>query len=443
MKKRWMIILSCLPFISSCITTSFSLKQKEADEVKTFIAFSLNAARAHIKKAEEGGRDFRESSPEVYRFGYMAKPVGLIFDSHSGDTIIIGEKTKTPKLFLDDFICALRSLYLYGAYPQLTIDPSGNTPESKWHQVKMTKAIESTRFGRVLFEGDYLLKKISLNLVKIKPPKFKTYYHLFVEERQEDTVYSRFWFKPSGVDVLVSKNIVFINKFPVQVFSETLYPKHLKDKAAIEFSQAFSRRFDEFAKYCPVLEDLENLLRWVCITGSVSHMENAPDFKFWLSDYRIKKAEIPERVKGLNNIYGDLDSVLRVSGGVDSTFLNLRLKAKDVAAPDDLVNLVVNSRPSYGTLTWEFSFKEPDSFMGWYTKATVMHDLGRYKEALTYYDEALKLDPQDFTAWYNKGEVSKCLGRAKEAVEAYEMFIKLAPVDDADIKRAKDKILRR
>ena len=459
------------------------MKQREPEETKAFVAFSLNAAEAKIRKAVEQGRDSRKDFPEVHRVGYMARPVGLIFDPASGDTIVIGEKSKSPNLFLDDFVSALRSLYINGAYPQLTIDPEGETPEAQWHRVKMTKAIEDSHFGRVFFEGDYLLKKISLNLVKIKVPKFKTQYHLMIEKRREDAVYSRFWFKPSSVDVLISENAVFINSYPVCVLSEVLYPVRAKDEIAVKFSQSFNQRFDEFAKYLPVFEDLRNLMRWVGIAGSVSSLDFAPDLKFWLTDYQVEKFEIPQRVKGLNNIYGDLDSILSICGGVDSSFLNLRLKAKDTAALADLVNLVINSRPCAEALSWEFSLKEcgfslpPQYFsMSWFNKGDSLHNsgkyqeamdcydqalkidpkhadalvnksdallrLGKYQEALGYAEEALKINPQDITAWYNKAEALGYLDKPAESIEAYERFIKLAPFGDRDIESANDTIRR-
>ncbi len=45
--------------------------------------------------------------------------------------------------------------------------------------------------------------------------------------------------------------------------------------------------------------------------------------------------------------------------------------------------------------------------------------LGRYEEALEYYERALQIDPADGYAWYAKGEAQKALGRQAEADEAY------------------------
>ncbi|MDD2752764.1 MAG: hypothetical protein PHN59_06490 [Candidatus Omnitrophica bacterium] len=428
------------------------MKQKKQEETKIFVAFSLNAAKEKIKSSKERREDFRKDFPEVHHLGYMSKPAGLVFDHLLCDTIIIGEKSGNKNLFLDDFVSALKSLYIHGVYPQLTIDPEGDTPEAEWHQVKMSRGIENSHFGQVFFESDYLLKKISLNLIRVKVPKFKTQYHLMIEKRREDKVFSRFWFKPSSVDLLVSDKAVFINNYPIWVLTETLSPAVTGDEIASRFSQSFSQRFDEFAANYPIFEDLQNLMRWVGISGAISSIDFAPDFKFWLSDYQIEKINIPQRVKGLNNIYGDLDSILYISGGVDSSFLNLRLKSKDASALKDLAGLVIKTRPSPGALAWEFSLKEynfplpPEYFSknsDWLVNTSDdFLKLKKYKEALEYAEEALKINLQDVTAWYNKAEALEGLDRQEESIKAYEMFIKLAPPGDPDIGFVNRRLLR-
>lgn len=46
--------------------------------------------------------------------------------------------------------------------------------------------------------------------------------------------------------------------------------------------------------------------------------------------------------------------------------------------------------------------------------------LARYEEALTAYEEAIRLEPNDVSIWYKIGEVLTSLGRANEAQQAYE-----------------------
>jgi tetratricopeptide (TPR) repeat protein len=45
--------------------------------------------------------------------------------------------------------------------------------------------------------------------------------------------------------------------------------------------------------------------------------------------------------------------------------------------------------------------------------------LGRYYDALKYYERALQIDPSDGYAWYAKGEALRSLGRTSEADAAF------------------------
>lgn len=349
---------------------------------------------------QEEGKEYRKIFPEVYRLGYMSKPVGLVFDPVSGDIILIGEKGNTSNLFLDDFVCALRPRYNYDEYPWLTIDPEENSVEAKWHQVKMSEEIKDTHFGRVFFESDYLLKKISLNLIKLKIPRFKTQYHFMIEERKKGGfIYSRFWFHPSPVEILASKNVLFINKYPIKVSSDSLYTP------CVRFAESFTSRFDEFAEKMPIFEDLQNVQRWVGIASSISAMKCSPDLDFWREDYKIEEIQTPGKVKALSNFYGDLNSLLKCAGGIDTTILNLRLKAKDSTALSVLANLVINSRPSEDALFWSFSLQE-------------------YKFSFA---EQSGVDVSEIEELIAKGVTSALKKESNETIENFSEVIRLAP----------------
>lgn len=421
------------------------------------------------------GQDPRKSLPEVYRLGYMTRPAGLVFDPESQDTIIVGEKDNASNLFLDDFVCALRSLFIFGAYPQLTIDPEGKAADAKWQSVKMTRGIEDSHFGRVFFESDYLLKKISLGLVKAKPRGFKSQYRLMIERRVKKAATCRFWFKPFGVDILVFGNAVYLNRYPVWVLSEPLDPYCSEEEAqtAVKFAQSFSLSYDEFSKDYPVFEDLRNLLRWVGIAGSISSLDFSPDLRFWLQDYEVRKVMIPGKVKSLSNMYGDLNLILRVCGGVESAFLNLRSRLKDNLPPLNFAASVIKCRPDKDALTWEIPFEEkitavkseeevfkieklflegrslfsrkeykkaiknfdiiienlPDFPAAWFMKGDALHELGKYEEAIICYDEALKINPKDTDALVNKSDALLKLKKYRQALQCAQDALKINPKD--------------
>lgn len=58
--------------------------------------------------------------------------------------------------------------------------------------------------------------------------------------------------------------------------------------------------------------------------------------------------------------------------------------------------------------------------------------LESYKEAITCYDEAIKLNPTYYQAWFNKGTELCKLGAYEEAISCFDETIKINP----DIQQA-------
>jgi tetratricopeptide (TPR) repeat protein len=68
--------------------------------------------------------------------------------------------------------------------------------------------------------------------------------------------------------------------------------------------------------------------------------------------------------------------------------------------------------------------------------------LGRWQDALAYYDKALELTPMNPKGWLNKGQSLRKLGRLPEAVESFQQFVKYAnPAKDAQIVAAVKKFI--
>ena len=56
----------------------------------------------------------------------------------------------------------------------------------------------------------------------------------------------------------------------------------------------------------------------------------------------------------------------------------------------------------------------------WNYIATALCKLGRFEEALQYFDQALELNTDDSNAWYGKGTALDGLGRYEEAQIAFK-----------------------
>lgn len=70
---------------------------------------------------------------------------------------------------------------------------------------------------------------------------------------------------------------------------------------------------------------------------------------------------------------------------------------------------------------------KPDYHEAWYNKGDAFSELGRYQEAITAYNKALKIKSDHHEAWYNKGNALRELGRHAKAVAAYVEALKIKP----------------
>jgi tetratricopeptide (TPR) repeat protein len=57
----------------------------------------------------------------------------------------------------------------------------------------------------------------------------------------------------------------------------------------------------------------------------------------------------------------------------------------------------------------------------------MLGELGRYEEAVEYFDKALEKDPHDSGTWNNKGIAFRELGRYEEALECHNKAVELDP----------------
>jgi tetratricopeptide (TPR) repeat protein len=63
----------------------------------------------------------------------------------------------------------------------------------------------------------------------------------------------------------------------------------------------------------------------------------------------------------------------------------------------------------------------------WHQKGARLTKLGRYEEAIKYYDRALEINPQYALAWYYKGATLARLRRHEEALQCYDQALEINP----------------
>ena len=189
-----------------------------------YVAFSLRVAQQRITDVGAGG-DYRTVAPEVYQLGGITQFVGLVYEPHRHELILVGRyRPDRQPLTLDDFAVALRARFVHEHWPIVSIDSTEDTPETGLQRVRFEGGIAETQFGADLLDADYRLKQIGLGLLPASIPGFKTHWDRRRAWSQEPPVRaaieetggeswsmtSRFWFYPVLQSVAVRQNVVSI-----------------------------------------------------------------------------------------------------------------------------------------------------------------------------------------------------------------------------------------
>jgi tetratricopeptide (TPR) repeat protein len=70
---------------------------------------------------------------------------------------------------------------------------------------------------------------------------------------------------------------------------------------------------------------------------------------------------------------------------------------------------------------------EPGSHEAWYNRGVSLEELGRYEEAIASYERAVEIKPDSRKAWYHRGDSLYDLGRYKEAIASYNQALEIVP----------------
>ncbi len=86
-----------------------------------------------------------------------------------------------------------------------------------------------------------------------------------------------------------------------------------------------------------------------------------------------------------------------------------------------------------GLLDWcrRWTQAEPGNYLTWSWLGVAYNRLGRHREAIAAYREALRLKPDDAHAWYHLGGEYFCLQRHQETIAAYLEALRLEPDSNA------------
>jgi len=322
-------------------------------------AFSLNELQKRLKSV---------NSPEISKllslFCGITVVDGYILDKKNHDLVLFGRvDTRLPFMHTEDFVVALRNAWMkyaefkddnwYYAFPGCSIDPDPqvlgqlNTQTNelmknqdiqvidnqigKWHDicaqpqtVRVLGIPFETRFGDVMVEADYLMKRLVDGSVEPGIEGFASLMNLTKTKLEQDVIagrplslgiytMNRFWFYPGENQFTCNDNTVAIAQCPVTLLTESQY-LHSSGKSLVgtgstdvlaqEFASNFTLLYRDIADKEPIFFELEALFRLVALAKAMNYykIDKAVKLDYWLENFSVAEIKVAPIKKGISRI---------------------------------------------------------------------------------------------------------------------------------------------
>ncbi len=263
----------------------------------------------------------------------MTDITGAYYDQGKDRIVFVGKKnTLAPQFDKDDLAVAIKVIVFENNLPWFSLEANPNDPNII-DAVYSSKALVDTKFGRVLFDSDYQLKKYNLGkdvngqVVTSSVSGFKPFAQIFIDSRPTvgGNASSRWWITPEYISLKKDDaNSAFVfETVKMQVKTEATNPN--KDPkwtaAANTFAQHQTDHFDEFAQESPSYAAVKQLGKIAAVVKWIKDSDIATDF-YWARDYAPKiiptqrnTAKFPPVTYSFQE--GDFIYSGSISGGVD------------------------------------------------------------------------------------------------------------------------------
>lgn len=377
-------------------------------------------------------RNFPEEILHLYG---IKRVLGYAIDEKNNDIVLIGKIDNTlPPLYLEDFVIALRNTwlkyaplqgntYMYSP-PSCSIDPepkvlgelqqtaeqifkTSNTEDvqrglNEWNnvcrqpqKVRVMGIPFDSRFGKVMVEADYYMKRLVDGSVSLEIEKFKSLIDMTLDIVKED-IYNnrqssiplqsmnRFWFCPGKNSYVEDKGVSLVKECEVMLSTEEEYLSKKgevvgsgrPDTLAHKFAVSFTEKYDKIAEKKPIYQELEGLFRFVSLAKLMKQKDALSEAKitldYLLKQFPIKYTYVEPTLPGIPNVkdfqhkseypggYSILNFWLPSCGGVS---INIVINNSDIVKDDtgsllELKRNALKARPDPEAIYWDFSWHD-------------------------------------------------------------------------------------
>lgn len=359
--RRMILVILTLPLLFCIRSDLAATRAGTLDPFMKGRAFSLRVAQRRL----ESWPSETPLPAEVTALGGITRLTGYVVDDKTHDIILIGQADPAaPKLFLDDFVVALRNAWRlysrvegntrYYSFPGCSIDPDPsvlgrfqrlgemmaarasardmNAWLHEWQrlcsepqQVRVLGVPFNSRFGKVMVTADYNMKRLVDGSDTLSVPGFQSLIDMLLETIRADlinhrpisvptTLLNRFWFSPGANRYMADKQAAVILECPVTLLTEEEYVTRQGgvrgagrgNSLALKFCERFSRSYESVARQRPIYRELEGLFRHVAVAKLLEDRASATaaglDLRFLLNDHAVASPGVNPAVPGRSNV---------------------------------------------------------------------------------------------------------------------------------------------
>lgn len=355
--KRFIIFHNCFIILILFIYNPKPIKAS-TEKIR---AISLHNLQIELKRCQSSN----SYSDNILKFGYINSVLGYIIDETNKDIIIIGKvDTLLPQLYTEDFVIALRNVWLKYAdlkgntvlysYPGCSMEPdpqmikkfsilSQSLGSSSLKQVE--KILEEwkkfgksplkvnvlgipfdTRFAKVMVSADYDMKAFVSGSDSLGFLNFKSLTEMTIDTIRNTIIqdkpitiplspFARFWFAAGDTNKYIENNgMIIIEQCKLQLISEELYlssqREFLKssniDILSKKFAENFTNHYKEISSVRPIYTELNNLFVFSSLANIIkiksSHSEADLDLTYFLEEFPIFITDVPRELPGVATI---------------------------------------------------------------------------------------------------------------------------------------------
>ena len=303
------------------------------------------------------------NSQQALRLCGITRLSGFVVDGSRHDVIIFGEVDPAlPRLYLDDFVVALRSVHLayarksgrtyYYSPPGCSIDPDPKTLRElqrvsekmsgtsgleerkqyvgEWNavggqaqKVRVMGAPFNSRFAKVMVDADYYMKRLVNGSVDLGIDGFRSLMDMGMDASRKElqggkpgaaemNTLNRFWFCPGESTFTDEDGATMLESCRVKLLTENqfltlsgLAASGSTDALAQQFASDFTARYGAIGSAKPIYRELEGLFRFVGLAKLIKDKKvfSAAGFRarYLMEGYRIPYVPVPATLPGLTN----------------------------------------------------------------------------------------------------------------------------------------------